>query len=66
MPGEPVTVAEFFTEATGRPLITGMVVADQTCGEMLRLRHHPYYAPFSSDMITKMTGGPMSTDPCEA
>ena len=41
-------VAEFYTEAGGRPLMTGMIVGHQTFGDMLRLRQHPYYLALSS------------------
>ena len=41
-------VGEFYTEAAGRPLMTGMIVAHQTYGDMLRLRQHPYYLALSS------------------
>jgi len=33
-------VGEFYTEAAGRPLMTGMIVAHQTYGDMLRFNPH--------------------------
>jgi len=33
-------IAEFYTEAAGRPLMTGMIVAHQTYGDMLRFNPH--------------------------
>ena len=39
---------EFYHEAAGRPLLTGMVIAHQTFGDMLRLRQHSYYRALSS------------------
>ena len=33
-------MAEFYAEAAGRPLMTGMIVAHQTYGDMLRFNPH--------------------------
>jgi hypothetical protein len=33
-------LAEFYAEAAGRPLMTGMIVAHQTYGDMLRFNPH--------------------------
>jgi hypothetical protein len=39
---------EFYHEAAGRQLLTGMVIAHQSFGDQLRLRQHSYYLPLSS------------------
>jgi hypothetical protein len=62
-------IDEFYAEAAGRPLLTGMVIAHQTFGDMLRWNPHflagcrAEQQPQAATRLIKMGRSPPGFDP---
>ena len=61
-------IDEFYAEAAGRPLLTGTIIAHQTCGDQLRFNPHFHAGcmaeqPEAATRLVKIGRSPPGFDP---